>query len=412
VADKQNLPLVWNAKTGAGIQWKVEIPGLAHSSPIVVRDSIYLTTAVSGWGDASFKPGLYGSGDASEDHSKHEWRLLCLNKDSGGITWNALVTSGRPKDKRHIKSTYANATPASDGKHLVAFFGSEGIFGYTLAGEQLWKRDLGRLDVGAYDLPEYEWGTASSPVIHEGRVIVQGDTQKASFLIALDIKTGETVWRTDRDELPSWGTPTIYPGKDRTEIITNGSNYIRGYDFDSGKELWRLGGSSKITAPTPVWHDDLIIVASGRAPERPVFAIQAGAKGDITLKRGEEANAFVRWFKPRRGPYMPSPLIYQNRVYTLGNGGLFGCYDLQSGEEKFYARILDHQLGFSASPIAADGKIYLAGEVGKIFVIAADDTFKMLAAHDMGEALMATPALADGHMYIRGERHLFSVGAQ
>ncbi|NBQ44180.1 MAG: hypothetical protein EBU23_17390 [Mycobacteriaceae bacterium] len=176
------------------------------------------------------------------------------------------IAKGNPKDKRHIKSSYANSTPATDGKHVVALFGSEGLFCYTVQGEFLWKKDIGRMDVGAYDLPSYEWGAASSPIIHGGKVIVQCDQQKGSFLLAADLKTGKTVWKTFRDELPSWGTPNVVPGKQREELVTNGSNFIRGYDPATGAELWRLGGSSKITAPTPVFGEGLIIVASGRAP--------------------------------------------------------------------------------------------------------------------------------------------------
>src|SRR5207253_2623489 len=186
----------------------------------------------------------------------------------------------------------------------------------------LWKRDLGRLDVGAYDVPDYEWGSASSPILYRDLVIVQCDQQKGSFIEAFDRKSGRTVWRTERDELPSWGTPAVYPGKTRAELITNGSNFVRGYDPATGKELWRLGGSSKITAPTPVFAEGLIIVASGRQPERPIFAIRPGGTGDITLQAGETSNRFVAWSKTRRGGYMPTPLIYQGRVYVLNNDGL------------------------------------------------------------------------------------------
>ncbi|MFT7516086.1 MAG: outer membrane protein assembly factor BamB, partial [Candidatus Omnitrophota bacterium] len=205
VADEQDLPLTWDAKTGEGIRWKTAIAGLGHASPIISGHQIFISTAVSGTGKASFKPGLYGSGDASPDTSEHTWRLVSLDKTTGEILWDQEVTRGKPIDKRHIKATHANATPATDGKHVVAFFGSQGLFGYTMDGEQIWQRDLGRLNTGAYDLPEYEWGSASSPVIHQGRVIVQCDTQGDSFLLALDVANGETLWKIDRDELPSWG---------------------------------------------------------------------------------------------------------------------------------------------------------------------------------------------------------------
>jgi outer membrane protein assembly factor BamB len=239
---------------------------------------------------------------------------------------------------------------------------------------------------------------------------VQCDQQRGSFLLAADLKTGETVWTAARDELPSWGTPTIYPGKNRAELVTNGSKFIRGYNPATGEELWRLGGSSKITAPTPVFADGLIIVASGRQPERPIFAIRPGAAGDITLRDGETSNASVAWSKTRRGSYMPTPLIYRGHLYVLNNDGLLGCYDLPSGSEHYQERIPHRSFGFSASPVAADGKIYLAGEDGLVFVVEAGSSLKLLATNPVGEPLMATPALSDGFIYFRGSRHVLAIG--
>ena len=410
VSDGMDLPDRWDAETGQGIRFQVEIPGLAHSSPVIWGDRLFVTTAVSSEREASFKPGLYGSGEASRDRSVQEWRILCLDKQSGKLLWEKTATKGTPKDKRHIKSSYANSTPVTDGERVVALFGSEGLFCHTVQGEFLWKKDLGRIDVGAYDLPSYEWGGASSPIIHDGKVIVQCDQQKGSFLLAADLKTGRTVWLTPRDELPSWGTPTVYPGKSRAELITNGSNFIRGYDPATGAELWRLGGSSKITAPTPVYADGLIIVASGRAPERPIFAIRPGAVGDITLRDRATTNEFVAWSQTRRGGYMPTPLIYRGLVYVLNNDGLLGCYDLKTGTEHYLERVPHRSFGFSASPVAADGKLYLAGEDGLVFVIQAGTEMKLLATNPLGESLMATPGLSDGRLYLRGSRHLFAVG--
>jgi outer membrane protein assembly factor BamB len=410
VADGMDLPKVWDAETGEGMRFKVELPGLAHSSPVIWGDRLFLTTAVSSDPKASFKPGLYGSGEASGDRSVQQWQILCLDKATGKTLWKETATRGQPKEKRHLKSTYANATPATDGEHVVAFFGSEGLFGYTVEGKFLWKVEVGKLDVGAYDLPSYEWGSASSPIIYDGKVFVQCDQQKGSFLLAVDVKTGETVWRTVRDELPSWGTPTVYPGGERAELITNGSNFIRAYDPATGEELWRLGGSSKITAPTPVFAEGLIIVASGRAPERPIFAIRPGGNGDITLAEGSTHNARIAWSKTRRGGYMPTPLIYEGKVYVLENSGLLGCYDLGSGKEHYHDRIPHRANGFSASPVAADGRVYLAGEDGLVFVVEAGAAMKLLDIHTVGEPLMATPALSDGTLYLRGSHHLFAVG--
>jgi len=263
--------------------------------------------------------------------------------------------------------------------------------------------------MGAYDIPSYEWGPASSPIIWNGLVILQVDTQADSFLLALDAVTGKTVWKTDRDEIPSWGTPTVIRTSSGDELVTNASNFIRGYDPRTGKELWRLGGSSKITAPTPVAADDLIVVASGRGPERPIFAVRPGSHGDLTLQKDQTSNAAVVWSKTGRGSYMPTPLAYRGILYVLGNNGVFDAYDLKTGAEIYRQRLEPVGSGFSASPVAADGRIYVSSEDGEMIVIAAGREFKKIAVNSMGELIMATPAISDGVMYVRSASSLFAI---
>jgi hypothetical protein len=412
IADGQGLPESWNVKTGENIRWRVAVPGLAHSSPIVWGDRIYVASAISSRADATFKPGLYGEGTASEDRSVHRWVVVALDRRSGKTVWQSTAYEGVPREKRHIKATYANATPATDGRYVVAFFGSQGLYAFDREGKQAWKKDLGVLNAGAYDLPEYEWGNASSPIIYKDLVIVQCDTQEGSFVLAADIHTGKTMWRTARQELPSWGTPSVVePAGGRPELVTNASNFIRGYDPATGEERWRLGGSSKITAPTPIFSNGLIIVASGRAPERPIFAIRPGARGDITLKESEPSSSFVAWRKTGRGSYMPTPLAYRDQLYVLGNAGLIDAYAIDTGEEVYRQRIPHGGSGFSASPVAADGRIFLSSEDGDIFVVTAGKDFAIKGRYPMGEPLMATPAIAEGTMYVRGERHLVAIGS-
>jgi outer membrane protein assembly factor BamB len=412
IADGVRLPETWDVATGRNVAWTAEVPGLAHSSPIVWGDRLFLTSAISSRAGATFKPGLYGDGTASEDRTPQKWVVLALDRKTGRTLWQRTAYEGVPREKRHIKATYANATPVTDGRFIVAFFGSQGLYAFDMEGTPVWKKDLGVLNTGAYDLPEYEWGTASSPIIYKNLVIVQCDTQNESFVLAADITTGRTVWKTARKELPSWGTPTVYvPSRGAgAELVTNASNFVRGYDPDTGTERWRLGRSSKITAPTPVFADGLIIVASGRAPERPIFAIRPGGQGDITPAADRESSAFVAWSKTGRGSYMPTPLIYGGVVYVLGNPGLLDAYELRSGAEIYRQRIPHQGSGFSASPVASDGRIYLSSEDGDIFVVQSGREFKLLATHSMGEPLMATPALADGHLYVRGSKHVFAVG--
>jgi outer membrane protein assembly factor BamB len=410
VVDEQNLPDEWNGETGKNILWKKPIPGLAHSSPILWGDRLFLTSAVSSRGDASFRPGLYGDGDASEDRSTHQWMVYALDKRNGDILWEQVAYEGEPVEKRHVKSTYASSTPATDGRVVVASFGSQGVYAYDVEGHFLWSLDLGHLDLGAYDIPTFEWGPASSPILWNGSVILQYDTQKDSFLLALDAETGKTIWKTERDEFPSWGTPSVYEGRTGTELITNASNFIRGYDPRSGEELWRLGGSSKITAPTPIFTDEYVVVASGRRPEQPIFVLRPGSRGDITLTEGQTHNDNVVWSRRRRGPYMPTPLIYNGILYVLANNGIFDAYDLATGQEIYRKRIPHLGSGFSASPVAADGKIYLSNEDGDMIVVGAGREFNHIATNPMGELLMATPALSLGVMYVRATSHLFAVG--
>src|SRR5688572_3020921 len=410
VADGQNLPDRWDAGTGENILWRTTIPGLAHSSPIVWGQRVFVTSAISSNPKATFRPGLYGAGDASTDQSEHRWMIYALDKRTGRILWERTAAQGRPVDKRHIKSTYASATPVTDGRLVVAWFGSQGVHAYDVNGNFLWKVDMGRLDVGAYDLPSYEWGHASSPVLWNGLVILQADNQTDSFILALNAETGHVVWKSNRDELPSWGTPTIVTTTEGPELVTNGSNLIRGYDPKTGKELWRLGGSSKITAPTPVFSDGLFIVASGRDPERPLFAVRAGSRGNLTLERGRTSSDAIAWSRTLRGPYMPTPLIYRGLLHVLNNNGVFDAYNLKTGEEIYRQRLPHLGSGFSASPVASDGRIYLSGEDGEILVIAAGREFKHLATNSMGELLMSTPALSEGVMVVRGSSSLFAIG--
>lgn len=410
VAEGQDLPDRWDGPIGDNILWRTPIPGLGHSSPIVWGDRIFVTSAVSSDPNATFRPGLYGDGDASADRSNHRWMIYAIDKGTGEILWERVAYEGTPIDKRHIKSTYASSTPVTDGSIVVAWFGSQGVHAYDVHGNFLWKVDLGRVNLGAYDIPTFEWGPASSPIIWNDLVILQSDTQADSFIIALDAKTGETVWQTARDELPSWGTPNVAVTSEGPELVTNAPNFIRGYDPRTGEELWTLGGSSKITAPTPVYSDDLFVVASGRAPERPIFVVRAGARGDISLTGRNRSNDAIAWSRTQRGSYMPTPLIYEGLVYVLANNGIFDAYDLATGEEVYRQRLEHLGSGFSASPVAADGKLYLSGEDGEMLVLAAGPEPTHIATNSIGELLMATPALSEGVMYVRSSQSLFAIG--
>jgi outer membrane protein assembly factor BamB len=410
VADGMHLPDKWDVKTNENIRWRLRVPGLAHSSPVVWGDRVFVTSAISADPKATFKPGLYGAGDAADDRSTHQFVVYAIDKRTGSIAWRRVAFDGVPIEKRHTKSTYASATPATDGRIVVAWFGSQGVYAYDVDGTFRWKVDLGHLDLGAYDVPALEWGTASSPVIWNDLVFLQCDTDQDDFLIALNAETGKTVWKVDRDELPSWGTPTVVDTASGPQLVTNAPNFIRAYDPRTGKELWRLGRSSKITAPTPFLAGGLIVVASGRGPERPLSAVRPAARGDITPPADAMKSDAIAWSRMGRGSYMPTPLAYRGQVYVLNNNGTFDAYALETGDEVYRARVNHPGLGFSGSPVAADGKIYAPSEDGEIIVIAAGPKHATIATNSIGELLMSTPALSDGAMYVRGASTLFAIG--
>jgi outer membrane protein assembly factor BamB len=408
VAEGKPTPTTWNVEKGENILWKTPIPGLAHASPVVWGDKLFITTAISGDPKPFLRVGLYGDVDSDKDVSKHSWHVYCLDKRTGKILWDKVAIEGVPKIKRHIKATHANSTPATDGKYVVAFFGAEGLYCYDVNGKLQWKKDLGLLDSGWFYDPDYQWGMASSPIIYKNLVIVQCDVQKDSFIAAYDIKTGKEVWKTSREEIPSWGTPTIYEGKSRVELVTNATRAARSYDPLTGKELWRLSGNPEVTATTPIFGHDLIFIVNHYRPNQPIYAIKPGASGDISLKDGKTSNDFIAWSYQRGGSYMPTPLVYGDYLYICQNQAIVRCLNAKTGEVAYQNRIGEGG-SYSASPVAADGKVYLTSEDGAVFVIKAGNKYEMLARNEMGEVLMATPAISDGMIFVRGQHHLFCV---
>jgi outer membrane protein assembly factor BamB len=410
VADDRTLPVTWDVSTSRGIAWKIAIPGLAHSSPIVWGDRLFVTTAVSADPNPQFRPGFYTEGRPAQDDSPQSWRLYCIDARTGRILWERVAHEGVPRSKRHPKSSHASSTPVTDGRHVVAFFGSEGLYGYDLEGKLLWKQDLGVLDAGSIHYPERQWGVASSPVLYDNLVIVQCDLQKGSFLAAYEIATGRRMWLTPRDEIPGWATPGVARFGAGDQIVINAARFVRGYEPRSGRELWRLANTSQITAPTPIAGADLMYVTSGYQPQKPIYAIRAGARGDISLKDGATSNDGVAWSWPRGGSYISTPLLYRGHLYTTSANGVLGCYDAATGEQVYEQRIAGKGGAYSASAVAADGRLYLSSEDGELHVIRAGRDHELLATNTFGEPLMATPAIASGRLFVRTTRHLYAIG--
>ena len=408
IGDGSKPPLHWDAAKGTHIAWSTEIPGLADSSPIVWGDQVFVTTAISSDPKQTFRTGLYGDTDSVNDSTPHQWKVLALDRKTGKILWEQTAHEGVPKTKRHPKSSQASPSPVTDGKVVVAYFGSEGLYAYATAGKPLWKKDLGVQNAGWFFDPDSEWGAGSSPVIYKNMVIVQCDRQQDSFIAAFDLRDGRELWRTARAEIPTWGTPTIVPAKDHTEVATNGTKAIRGYDADTGKQLWTLGPNSEVTCTTPVSWQGLIFVTAGYPPVQPIYAIKIGSTGDLTLKDGKESSDAIAWSKQRGGVYLPSPIVYADQLYTVSNNGIMNAYDPKTGNKVFQQRIGEGG-SFVASPIAGGGRLYVASEDGDVYVVKAGPQYELLAKNLIGEPILATPALAGDLLLVRGARHLFAI---
>jgi outer membrane protein assembly factor BamB len=405
VVEDAILPDAWS--TTKNVAWAVEIPGRGWSSPIVWGERVFVTSAVSEADTETPKKGLYLGGNRDKPSDKtHRWMIYCIDLTTGKILWERLAHAGVPHHPLHIKNSYASETPVTDGQQVYAYFGNVGLYCYDMEGEPLWSKDLGSFKI------RYNWGTASSPVLYEDKLFIQNDNDQQSFLIALDKKTGEQIWRVERDEKSNWATPYIWRNDQRTELITCGTGKVRSYGLD-GKLLWELGGMSPIVIPTPLAGHGLLYVTSGYVGDkkRPIFAIRPGARGDISLRSGQSSNQYIAWCRPQGGPYNPSPIVYGDYLYVLYDRGLLSCYDARTGAEVYSRqRIAAGATAFTASPWANNGKLFCLSEDGDTFVIRAGPEFKVLGRNALNEMCMATPAAVRGSLIIRTLTKLYRIG--
>jgi outer membrane protein assembly factor BamB len=410
---------VWNTEKSENIQWKTAIPGLGHSSPIIWGDRLFVTTAVNPKKTAELKVGLYGDPSSSDDTEAQQWKVYCLSKRTGDVLWTQTAHEGIPKVKRHPKATHANCTMATDGTNVVAFFGSEGLYCYDLDGRLRWQKDFGTLrcdpivynDAPAPEMSDLEWGFASSPIIHGGKVFVQCDILSNGFVAALNVANGVALWRTRRDDTGTWSTPNVCTEGARPQVVVNGWKHMGGYDLETGGEIWRMSGGGDCPVPTPVvWHN-LIFLMSAHGPRKPIYAVRADATGDISLPKGASTNEYVAWSVPRGGSYMETPVIYDDHLYTCQVDGVLSCYDAATGKLFYKERLGSGGDGFTASPVASAGKIYFTSEEGNVYVVQPGSEFKVLATNQMNEVCMATPAISEGTIFFRTQGHVVAVGA-
>ena len=405
VATNANLPTTWS--TNRNVAWKTAVPGFGWSSPIVWGDKIFLTSVVRDGEVEPPKKGLYFGGERKvpTTNTQH-WLVHAFAWQTGKRIWQREVHTGVPGTSVHLKNTYASETPLTDGERVYAYFGNLGLFCLDLEGQPVWSKKLGHFKT------RYGWGTAASPVLHGDRIFVVNDNEEKSFLAAFDKKTGEEIWREERDEKSNWATPFVWENEQRTELIVPGTKRVRSYDLN-GKVLWELGGMSSIVIPTPMAQAGLLFVCSGYVGDkiRPVFAIRQGASGDISVKEGETNNQFIAWYEKTAAPYNPSPLVYKDHFYVLFDFGFLSCRAAGTGREIYEKqRInLEGTSSFTSSPWAYDNKIFCLSEDGDTFVFEAGPEYKLIGKNSLNEMCMATPAIARDSLIIRTTAHLYRI---
>jgi outer membrane protein assembly factor BamB len=406
IGDGVDTPSSWNLDSGESIRWRIGLPGLGNSSPVIWQNKLFVTTAVAKDVEQTIRTGLTGSGEGVDEAVTHRWMVMAYDKNTGAALWETEVGTGIPLTQRHFKATQANSTPATDGKHLVVVFPTAGLACLDLAGKLLWKHDLGGLNAGAFTDPNIQWGYASSPIILDDMAILQVDIQEDPYLAAWDLETGEQLWRTDRDVAPSWATPSLLQASTGDELIVNGST-IHGYDPRTGKELWSLGPNSELVIATPVVGDGVVYVSAGYPPVKPIYAVRAGTRGAFEVEPGTDHDRLL-WSQQRGGAYMPSPLLYRGFLFIVHHNGRLVVYDAKTGTPVHKGRFSQGGV-FTASPIAVNGKLYAPTEEGLLYVLDTSPEFGELAVNDMGEPLMATPAVSEGILVIRTPSHLTAI---
>ncbi len=408
ILDNTNLPDSFNVETSFNIKWMLDIPGLGLSCPVIWENRVFITTAISDEDKEGYLIGLYGDIEPVEDSSEHVWKVYCLDKFSGEIIWEQDAAIGIPKVKRHPKSSHANTSVATDGTHVIAFFGSEGMYCYTIEGKLLWKRDFGLIN-SAWDVVESaEWEFSSSPIIFQDKVIVQADALNTAFVAVLDLFSGETIWRQERDEISGWCTPNIYFDGELPRVAVNGYKHRGGYDLETGEEVWKMSGGGDIPVPAPIVWKDLVYFNSAHGRHAPLMALKSSVKGEIPYPDNDSIpGEDFAWFYDRGGAYMTSVLVYDSLLYRLRWNGNLACFDARNGKMIYQQTV--NTSSFIASPVASDGRIYIVSEEGDLYIVQAGSDYKLLKKIPLGDISLVTPGITDGMLILRTVGKLIAV---
>jgi outer membrane protein assembly factor BamB len=403
VSDEKGLPTEWSNE--ANVKWKTALPGRGVSSPIVWSDHIFLTTSIEGAvieGAQAIKHMDEGKEfkhpDSVGGNRSQTLKVLSIDRNTGKILWERTAYEGRVYDDHHKKGSYAASTPATDGKYVYAFFGSEGLYCYDFKGTQVWKQSFG-------GIATLGMGTAASPVLFQNLVILQCDEDagEKSFIVAVDKNTGKQVWRTPRKVQASWATPILVRAAGRTELITSGNEFVISYDPATGKEYWRCRGLESNAIPTPLAGHNMVFISAGY-PAKRTIAIKLGGSGDLTNSPN------IAWKYEKGTAYVPSPILYGDYIYLTTDRGILTCLDARTGEIKYEGGRVPVPATFTASPVAFDGKILLTSEDGDTFVVKAGPKHELLKTNSLGEAVYASPAVSDGKIFIRSDKSLYCIG--
>ena len=396
VSEEKNLPLEWSPTKN--IKWKTPVPGRGHSSPIVWGNRVFVTTSIEGPaipGAAAVKHVINNQvvklPDTTGAERSHTLKLMCIDVETGKVLWEQTVHDGRVYDDRQKANTYASSTPATDGRYVYAFFGSEGLYCYDFDGKQIWKASLGGIAKMGY-------GEGTSPLIHENLVIVQADTElgQGSFIAALDKTTGKQVWKTPRKNRASWSTPVLVRGSKRVELIASGAESVVSYDPLTGKELWQAEGLISHAIPTPLVGDDTVFVYAGSHDKR-----------GYTVRLSDNK---VLWRHDKGTAYVASGVLYDGNIYLISDGGIMTSLDAKTGQLRYEGGRPPVATTFFASPVAFDGKVLITSQDGDTFVIAAGPKHEILKTNSVGEPVYASPAISGGRIFIRGAQHLYCIG--